>query len=382
VITRPDVDKLRSLRAAGQAVLSVYLTVPLDLAEHRGLPTRARELIKAAAADLEGWTGAIVRDADTEAVSDAVQVHGHEWLGHTVAIFACADIGLFETIPLPGFLTERGVIAARPFVRPLLAAIQRNPAYRAAVIDNRHAWIFSIADDRIETVASKTGAGVPSQGFAGWYGLQGHRIQQRIMTLARRHFKDTVRILERTADDEQRPLVLGGHENEINRFVGFLPRQVRESVAGTFHADLATMTPARVRELAGPVLARFQEEAEARLVSDVLAEPPSTSVMTDLEGCIAASRSRAVAQLILPDDAMIPGHACDDCGAIGSGNRRCDCPDPVTACRAVPDVLDELACQTLDRGGEVVSVREAPFAAAARLRFGVLTAQTPGRRLP
>lgn len=380
MITRTDADKLRSMRAAEPAVLSVYLTVPLDLAGHRALPTRARELIKAAAAERRGPGGAAVHDADLEAVAQAVDIRSHEWLGHTVAIFACADLGLFEAVPLPGFLTERAVIGTRPFTRPLLAAIQRSPDYRAALIDNRHAWIFSIVGDRIEEVAERTGAGVPSQGFAGWYGLQGYRIQQRIMTLSRRHFKDTVKILERTLDG-QRPLVLGGHQSEINQFIGLLPRHVRDSVAGTFHADLATITPARVRELAGPVIARFQAEAEARLVGDVLAEPPSTSVMIDLPGCLAASRSRAVAQLIVTDDEMVPGYACGVCGALGTGSAHCDCPDPARACRAVPDVLDELVSQTLDGGGEVTSVRRAPFAAAARLRFGVRTAR-PGGLLP
>ncbi len=377
MITRTEADKLRTMRAEAPAVLSVYLAVPLDLAEHRGLPLRARELIKAAARTSR--PRAAVRDADVEAVSRAVDARGHEWLGHTVAIFACADLGLFEAVPLPGSLTERAVIAARPFTRPLLAAIQRNPAYRAALIDNRHAWIFAISGDEIQTVAERTGGGVPSQSFAGWYGLQGYRMQQRIMTLAKRHFTDTVKILERTADGATRPLVLGGHESEINQFIGALPRQVADAVAGSFHADLATMTPARVRELADPVIARFQAATEARLVDDVLAGPAGTSVVRDLDGCLAASRSRAVAELILPDGELIPGYACDRCGTLSAGSAQCDCPDPAASCREVPDVLDELASQTLDSGGEVSSVRTAPFAAAARLRFGVSMAPHGGR---
>ncbi len=36
MITRADADKLRGLRAPGSAVLSLYLSIPVDLAEHRG----------------------------------------------------------------------------------------------------------------------------------------------------------------------------------------------------------------------------------------------------------------------------------------------------------------------------------------------------------
>lgn len=376
MITMTAADKLRTLRASAPAVLSVYLTVPLDLAEHRSLGTRARELVKAAAAqaattEAPDRSGQRVRDTDLESVTRAIGARSHEWLGHTIAIFACGELGLFESVPLPGALAELAVIADRPYTRPLLAAIQRNPPYRAALVDSRHAWIFAIAGDQIETVAERTSASVPSTTFAGWYGLEGYRVQQRIMTLARQHFLETIAILERTADPQRHPLVLGGHAAEINRFIGILPRGIRQDVAGSVRVDLHTVTPGRVRELAAPVIARWAEQSEARLVAQVLSEPPSTSVTTSLPGCLAASRSRAVAELMLADDQMVSGHACDDCGAVGVGASGCDCPDPARACRAVPDLLDELANQTLDDGGQVIAVRDPPFAAAARLRFPV-----------
>lgn len=371
MITTTAADKLRAIRAEDPAVISVYLTVPLDIAEHRGLPTRARELVKAALADLPEQGQAQAREADLEAIAQAVTTHSRDWLAHTAAIFACADLGLFEVVPLPGALAELAVVADRPYVRPLLAAIQRNPSYRAAIVDTRNAWVLNISEDQIETVAERTDPGVPSSGFSGWWGLEAHRIQQRIMTLSKQHFKDTVAILERTANGERRPLVLGGHEPELSQFLGTLPRTVRRDVVGSVSVDLQTVTPGRMRELAAPVVARWAEESEAQLVEDVLGEPPSTSVTTDLDGCMAAAKSRAVAQLVLIDDQMVPGFACDVCGALSVKETRCDCPEPTPAYRAVPDVLGELANRTLDGGGEVTSVRKAPFTAAARLRFPV-----------
>jgi len=365
-----DADRLRAARAADPAVVSIYLQVPVDLAEHRALPVRARDLIKSAASQEPRAGGGMVRETDPEAVISAVTQDSHAWLGRTIALFACAQIGMFEAVPLPGFLTERAVIADRPYIRPMLAAIQRNPAYRAALIDAKHAWVLNIAEDEIETVAERTDPGVRSPQFGGWYGLEAHRIQQRIIKLSKQHFRDTISILER-ADGTDRPLVLGGHENEISHFVAALPRTVRQTVAGSFNIDLQTATPGRVRELARPVIARWSERTEARLVDEVLNEPPGLSVTTDLDGCLAASRARAIAQLFLPDDQVVPGFACADCGALSSRAQDCDCPDPAEVCHAVPDVLDELAARTLDSGGLVTAVRHTPFTAAARLRFPV-----------
>ncbi len=392
MITMTDADKLRSIRATDPAVLSVYLTIPVDLAEHRGLPIRARELIKAAAGQLAadqlaaGQPAALQRgsglEADAEKVLRSVDEHSHDWLGHTVAIFASANLDLFESIPLPGPLTELAVISARPYIRPMLAAIQRHPGYRAALIDNRHAWIFDITESQIQPVVERTGAAIPSQGFAGWYGLDGYRTQQRIMTLERQHYRETIAMLARTADGDHRPLVLGGHEDEINQFLGNLPRTIKQSVAGSFNVDLQTMTPGRVRELSAPVIARWGQQAEADIVRDILNEPPNTAATTKLSGCLAASRSHAVAQLVLADDQMVAGQACDACGALAVGAAGCDCPDPGDCCRAVPDVLEELANRTLDDGGTVTSVHESPFTAAARLRFPVPMTSPPSRRLP
>jgi peptide chain release factor subunit 1 len=382
VITRAEADELRNMTAPAPSVLSVYLQVPVDLAEHRGLPTRARELIKSAASRQPDG-GADVRVVDLESVAEAVDSRSNEWLGHTAAIFACAEIGLLVALPLPGRLTEQAIIARRPHIRPLLAAMQRNPEFRAAIVDAKRAWILHIDGNQIETVAERTGTGVRSSGFAGWYGLEGYRIQQRIMQLSKQHFRDTVSILERSSDGGSLPLVLGGHENEISQFVSTLPRAVRQNVVGTFSVDLQTATPGRVRELARSVIASWSLRSEQQLIRDVLSQAPHVSVATGIDDCLSASRARAISQLILSDDQMVPGFACGMCGALSTGEDDGDCPDPAQARRPVPDLLDELADRTLDEGGQVTAVRNPPFAAAARLRFPIAAARSQSAsRLP
>ena len=380
VITRADIDKLRVVRAPGSAVLSLYLSVPVDLGEHRALPARVRELVKAAAAAPSGAPP--VTPGDLSAVIRLVSERSHDWLGRTVAIFASAGLGLLEAVPLPGRAAEDAIVDDRPQVRPLLAAIQRNPGYRVALVDVQHAWVLAITADGIETLAERTGPEVRKTGFAGWYGLEAYRLQQRVLELSRQHFKDTIAMLERTAGDERGPLVIGGYDSEIRQFRALLPRAVAEQVAGTINIDLQTVTPGRVRELANPVIARWAEQEQERVVRDVLSQPPRVAAVTGLGDCAAASQARAIAELVLPDGRPRPGYACDECGAIATGDSGCGCQDPKPHCRAVPDVLGELASRTLDGGGDVTAVREAPFSAGARLRFPLPAAGPAGSRLP
>jgi len=180
----------------------------------------------------------------TAARCEKLEVSGRDWLGRTVAVFACADAGLFEAFPLPCRLPDRAVLGIRPHIRPLLAAVQRCPAYRVAVVDRRHAWLFHVADDETETVTAPVAASVPSPGFGGWYGLETYRVQQRATRLARRHYHDTTALLEKVmADGEPEPMVIGGHEEGIRQLLASLPPTLRERFAGSFAADTHTPRP-------------------------------------------------------------------------------------------------------------------------------------------
>ncbi len=370
MISWAEAEKLARVHAPEPAVLSLYLTVHMDPAELRGLPARVGDLIAAPARGPAGEECGRLRDEDRSAVRAKVAAHGRDWLGHGVAIFACADLGLLEVLPLRCEVAERAVLAARPHIRPLLAALQRCPAYRVAVVDRRHAWVFTVTGDEIETVTMPPAAGVPSQGFGGWYGLDTYRVQQRIIQLSRRHYRDTAAVLEQVMrHGEQEPLIIGGHEDGIREFLASLPPTVREAFAGSFTADPHTLTPARVRDLAAPVIARWTDQGAQRLAAGILQMPPGGSAAIGLPACLAAVNGHAAEQLVVPDDVFVPGYVCGRCGVLGVAAD--GCPDWEKAAQPVPDLIDEMVHRTLQDGGQFAAIRDAPFRIAARLRFPV-----------
>lgn len=364
-----DVEKLRNVWAPGDGVLSLYLPVPLDPAEMRGLAAGAADLMASARAPDGGGPGTGVRvdAADREAVLDALAAHGRDWLGHTVAFFACRGEGLFEAAPLPCPAGPRAVLAPRPYIRPLLAAVQRRPEYRVAIIDRRHAWVLAVRGDRVETVARRDGAGPRSPGFGGWYGLEAHRTQQRIIRLGRQHYRDTAAILDRAGSGV--PLVIGGHRDSIAGLLQALPATAREVFAGSFHADPHTLTEPGARELAAPVVAGWVARREREAAQEILRETTGGLAAVGLPACLAAAGEHAVAHLLVPDEGVIPGFACGHCGTLSADGGACaDCG---AAARPVPDLLEEMVQRTLDDHGQVTVIRDAPFSVAAKLRFPV-----------
>jgi Bacterial archaeo-eukaryotic release factor family 10 len=367
MISYADVEKLRGMRAPGPLLLSLYLPVPLDPAGLRGLAARANDLVMSLSAirPADVSTAGVSR-ADRDAVLDALAAGGREWLGHTVAFFGCAEIGLFETLPLPCALPERAVLAARPHVRPLLAAIQRCPDYLVAIADRRHAWVLSVSGARVQTVARQSEEGPRSPGFGGWYGLQAHRTQQRIIQLGRHHYREVAANLTRSAGTGRHgPLVIGGHRDGIASLLRELPAPVRDSFAGSFTADPHTLTPAKVRELAGPVIDAWVARRERELAEGVFGGLAAVG----LHASLAAVNEGAVGHLLVAREDMITGHVCGRCGGLSTGIDAC--PGWGAGACAVPDLLEEMVQRTLDDNGQVTAIRDAPFCVAAKLRFPV-----------
>ena len=369
MISRAEVDKLLSVRADGPSVLSLYLWVPLDPAALRGLPARAGELFALAARDGPGLPGTVqVQAEDRRAVHGLLEAHARDWLGHTVAIFACGQLGLAETITLPCWLQERAVLATRPHVRPLLLAIQRCPAYRAVVVDRRHAWLFHACGEHIESTALPPAPGLRSHGYSGWYGLQAYRVNERIIQLTRQHYTGTAALLERAARATgPEPLVIGGHESSIAQFLAVLPAGLRDDFAGSFVADPHTLTPAKVRDLAGRMIEEWLDQRDQHLVAEILQEPPGGLIAAGLSACLAAASQHAIQLLLVPAGGLIPGYACQRCGALSSTGD--GCPHGTAASLAVPDLIEELAVTTLGDGGQVQTLHDPPAGICARLRY-------------
>lgn len=371
MIEAEAVTKLLGIHAPDASVVSVYLNVPLDPAARRGVPVRLDELLASAQHNPgDGAAAAKARRAELPTIRDMVTLHAPEWLGHTVAVFACHDLGLLEAIPLRNQAAERAMIASRPYVRPLLAELRRNPCYAAVVVDRRHAWLYRVTGTGIEPMASMEGATVGSRRFGGWHGFQTYRNQQRARKLAREHYAATVSALESVMAEGGCGLIaIGGHETETSNFLGELPPGLRERVAGTFVIDPHTMTPARVRRLADDVVAEWENAREARVAGEITSQPTDAMAAVGLGACLDAANAHAVQVLVVQDDEVAPGFTCPRCGGLAAAAGPCPVCGEQT--RPVPDVIEELAVKVTGDGGTVEPVRgdRAPASVAARRRF-------------
>lgn len=323
MISRAEIEKLGALHVVEPAMLSLYLAVPpaADLA------ARAGELIAAA----ETACGQPIAEQDRAWTLERLPPCARDGPGRTVAVFACAGTGLFDAIPLPFPLPERGVLGVRPHIRPLLLARQRYPVYHVAVVDQRRTWLFRVDGDEVESV---------------------HDAAAQLDRLVRR--------------DEPGPLVVGGQADSVGQLLAAMAPEAREAVAGSFTADPRTLTTALVRDLASPAIAR-QSELRARFTAAaILAMTPGGRSAVGLPACLAAVSAGPVPTLVVPRDGLVAGYECGRCGTLSLDTDDC-CPDWGTAALPVPDVIEEMVSRTLEDGGEVTVIADGSSPVAARL---------------
>jgi len=362
MIAYGEVEKLRSIRAADQSVLSLYVYVPPDSAGVGQLPVRAADLIDAATE----LTPDTLHREDELLARRTLGQHAREWPGNTLGIFVSEQLGLLDVIPLPGWFAERAVIATRPHLRPVLAALERYPDHRIVVIDHRHAWLFAVTGDRIDVVARIPAEAAPIAAFDGWY-LEPSHGRQWVTELAPHLYEDAAAVLDRQARyGNSQPLVVGGHAESVVHLLALLPRAVLTEYAGSFAADPRTLTLARARELAAPAISRWAERRERQLVQAVTAQRPGVPTATGLEECLTAVNAGTVDLLLIADEPIAPGFHCERCDVLSVSSD--GCCDWGAASWPVPDLVEEMVWRMLHAGRQVVSARTLQCSAAAWLQ--------------
>jgi peptide chain release factor subunit 1 len=188
------------------------------------------------------------------------------------------------------------------------------------------------------------------------YGMAEHRVHRKAEELAKRHYRRVVTVL----DDMFRVrgydlLAIGGHPHDVSTFTDFLPRHLRERIAGTFTVDAANATASDIRREAEAVMERYEREQERRLVAEIVeAVAEKRRAALGVDDCLWAGTVAAVQQLAIQDGATLPGMVCDSDGWLGTSGETCPLDGKPT--RSTSDVLDELVEAVIDEGAAIEHV--------------------------
>jgi peptide chain release factor subunit 1 len=356
-------------------VTSVYISVPVDFADRNALRGRAVSTLQkvrphASDAALEHRARMSLR-RDFERIESAIS--SESWRPGAAAFFSCSGADLFEEVALPRPVRDRAIVDTTPWIRPMMAVLDEFHRYCVAVVDRRTAQVWELYAGELLDAREVQGQVLRKDDYGGFRGHEERSVRSRAEELSKRHFREVVEQLEdlfRT--DHYELLLLGGHREELPRVVEELPRELAERLAGEFHLDPNTATPASVRKLAEQAVERYEREEEQRRVAEVLERAAAGGeAAVGLEQCLWAGSVAGIALLLVEDEAMAAGVVCDRDGWLATSGERCPvCGGEV---REAADVIDELVEKVVDDGGSIEHVlAETPLRGqllAASLRF-------------
>lgn len=350
MIDAKQVTRLLQYDDPDNVLLSVHLTVPAEVPGLREMSVRLDSMLSALEAPA-GHRARAALTAEAEAIRGAVAEHARDWLGHGVALFNSAALGLHEEVPVATPLPERAILGKRPYVRLLLSALRHVRPYFVVVVDRRQAWMYRVEGHTIEPMSRLVGEGVRDPSYGGWAGFEEYRVRNRAEELARKHYRSTAATLDSLLKDNDREFVVGGNEINIVEFIDLLPHPLRARVVGTFVVDPHTMTAGDLRLLSRRALAERRSRYEAQLRADLSDWAASGMAVTDLQRCAENVTQALVELLVVIGDDMIPGWVCDSTGDILID--QATCPTCGERARRLDDVIDEMVARVVSLGGQV-----------------------------
>jgi peptide chain release factor subunit 1 len=315
----------------------LYVGVPEDAGARRAVGSQVSSLLHAIRPLTEDKS--IEHEARMSVRADIERLENPDehsrWPPGTVAVFACHGAGLFETVSLPRRIRERAVVDATPWLRPMLAVLDEYHRACVAVVDGESARFWELYLGKLSQLDGLRDETLRKPDYAGRVGLAEYGVRNQAEELERRHYGRVAGFLDRLfRTGRHELLVIGGHREEEPRFIGFLSRDLRRRVAGTFAVDPHTATPEDIRRSAEEVVDAYERDEERRWVAETLEK----------------ARSGGLGALGL--------EACPVCGR---------------PTRPTPDVIDELAEAVIERGGAVEHVLAETelkeHGVAAELRF-------------
>jgi peptide chain release factor subunit 1 len=293
------------------------------------------------------------------------------WKPGTIAIFSCSGRDLYEEIALPHVVSDRVLVDAAPYVRPMLTALSELRRACVVLVDRAAACVWEIYQDEMRELRNIREPAVRKASYAD--GLAEYRVRNRADELTKRHYRTVIQTLDelfRTGHFDL--LIIGGHDYEVPAFTELMPPDLRARVAGSFCADPGAAGVSEIRARADEILTRYQRAAGQELVSAIEQRVLAGGLAAaGLDTCLWAGAVGAVQTLAIVAGAQQPGVVCDQSRWLGQSGRTCPVCGQET--RATPDVIAELAEFVVADSGSVRHVAGddwlAWYQVAAALRF-------------
>ncbi|MGQ9630456.1 MAG: baeRF10 domain-containing protein [bacterium] len=341
MITHRQVEDLMNFDGGAYPVVSLYLRVGGGDITKKDYEINLKDLMK----ECEGISGDsrlsrkhLTKDLDRiqRFVTLDFQRGGEEGL----AVFSCSGKDFWQVYRLPRRVKDSITVESHPYIRPLMALLDRYHRYCVALVDRSRARIFEFYAGEIEERTEFFEESPGKVRAGGWSGYEERRISRHIEDHAHRHFKRVADLMFKIFQrDKFDWLILGGHKEVIPEFEGPLHSYLKERIVDRIFVDLEIPLKDILDKTSG-IERRIAKREGDELVGHLLSEVNSGGLgVVGLKETLGALREQRVQTLIIGSESPRPGSICGGCGYLGTGEEFC--PRCGGEMSPVPDIVEE-----------------------------------------
>lgn len=356
--TTPQLTPLLGFDAGADLVLSVYLNLTPERQIGRTAILAFDDLVRKLADGLEATARAAL---DREAARVRAFLEGGP-RGRGLAVFSSTPAELWQVWSLPVLVAEGAYLGRRPYLRPLLDVLDEYERYAVALVDKEKARLFIVELGEIEEQEQVYDVVPGKHDQGGWSQANYQRHHEAHVYWHLKRVADELALLARRRPFER--LVLAGPEEATAELERILPRQLRVRLVGRIPAELFASEQeilTRVQEVEREVERSVEERLVTEVIETAAAGGPATHGLGPTLEAVWLGR---VHLLLVAEDRRAPGSECLACGRLAA-----ETPPLCPACggqvRTLEDVVERAMERTLEEGGRIEVVRDAP---ADRLR--------------
>ncbi len=350
MISQTDLRELARFTAMKAPVLSVYLNTDLSQQQKDQVKLVVRDLSEQARA-------AGAREEDVQQLARFVDV-GYDWRGRGLVAFSCQAEGLWEPFPLPVPVRNAVFVGDQPYLMPLSNLLDQYAPYVVALVDQEGARLFLIDMGGIARQEEAIGEPIKRQKQGGWSAARFQRHEDKI---AERNMRAAVAALGRFCEAYGcSRLVLAGTDDNVARFQGFLPSELRRAVVATMPAEPGARVPAIVQR-SQEILHELEEEEERGLIDNLITTALSGGpAVVGLPDTLFALQEGRVLTLVVKEGLTAPGFVCPSCDYLYiDESQRCLFCGTMEA-RRVRNVVERAMHKAYLQGARVETVLESP----------------------
>lgn len=351
-------------------ILSVYLNVdPTERATDEYKLALRQMLKQAEGSAAPGDIVAVERFFD----------HEYDWSGRGVVVFSCTEEGFWRAHSLAVPVASGVTVARKPYIWPLAALVDAYGSYVVAWVDRQGVRLLLFEMGELQAREGYLGEEVrklkKGRGSSGGPGRRGGApiSSRREEGVARRNIREAVKATKRFwREHKPQRLIIVGAEPTVTRFREALPKRLRQTVIGSFSADMNASEP-EIRDRSMEILQRVEKERKNGLVDAVFtAAAKGRGGVIRLAGTLSAAREGRIQTLLLTRDYHQPGYQCRNCAYITDQSLEV-CAFCGGEFVEVPDAAEALVTKVIEDGGKVEVIDDHPgiaeFGVGALLRY-------------